>query len=50
MRFDCDGNLYLYELGAGISGEARRVIQYGSDEIIYADKPIEGHLSNFCAK
>ena len=39
-RFDCEGNIYLYEPGAGKSGEARRVIQYRSDEIIYADKLI----------
>ena len=37
MRFDSQGNLYLYEPGAGMSGEPKRVIEYGSDEIIYAD-------------
>ena len=37
MRFDSCGNLYLYEPGAGMSGEAKRVIEFGSDEVIYAD-------------
>ena len=37
MRFDSEGNLYLYEPGSGMSGEAKRVIQYGSDEVIYGD-------------
>ena len=37
MRFDSQGNLYLYEPGAGMSGEPKRVIEYGSDEVIYAD-------------
>ena len=35
MKFDSEGNLYLYEPGAGISGESRHVISLGSDEIIY---------------
>ena len=38
MKFDSKGNLYLYEPGAGMSGEPHRVIQFGSDEIIYDSK------------
>ena len=38
MRFDSEGNLYLYEPGSGISGEPCKVIQMGSDEVIYEDK------------
>ena len=38
MQFDSQGNLYLYEPGAGFSGRARRVIQMGSpDQVVYAD-------------
>ena len=40
MKFDSEGNLYLYEPGAGISGEPHRVIEFGSDEIIYDCKEI----------
>ena len=36
MKFDEKGNLYLYEPGAGMSGEPKRVIEFGSDEVIYA--------------
>ena len=36
MRFDCDGNLFLYE--PGVSGEPRRVIEMGSDEVVYYDE------------
>ena len=35
MKFDSEGNLYLYEPGAGVSGQPRRVLSFGSDEIIY---------------
>ena len=35
MKFYSEGNLYLYEPGTGISGEPHRVIEFGSDEIIY---------------
>ena len=41
MRFDSCGNLYLYERGAGMSGTPKRVIDYASDEIIYADGEID---------
>ena len=37
MRFDSQGNLCLYEPGAGMSGEPRRVIEFGSEEVVYAD-------------
>ena len=35
MKFDSQGNLYLYEPGSGISGVPRKVIEFGSDEIVY---------------
>ena len=38
MKFGSKGNLYLYEPGAGISGEPHRVIELGSDEVIYENK------------
>ena len=38
MKFDSDGNLFLFEPGAGMSGTPRRVIEFGSDEVIYADE------------
>ena len=37
MRSDSQGNLYLYDAGAGMSGIPRRVIQMVSDEVIYGD-------------
>ena len=40
MKFDSESNLYLYEPDAGISGEPRRVTEFGSDEIIYDYKEI----------
>ena len=48
MRFDSCGNLYLYEPGAGMSGIPRKVIELGSDEVIYDDtKPfVEGGKKN----
>ena len=36
MKFDHEGNLYLYEPSAGMSGEPKRVIEFGSDEVVYA--------------
>ena len=33
--------MYLYECGAGMSGSPKRVIDYASDEIIYADGEID---------
>ena len=47
MRFDSEGNLYLYEPGAGMSGQPRRVIEFGSDEVIYADGD---KISDKCSK
>ena len=44
MRFDKFGNLYLYEPGAGMSGEPKRVIEFGSDEIVYANGGVESNL------
>ena len=44
MRFDSCGNLYLYEPGAGMSGEPKRVIEYGSEEVIYATDDVETRL------
>ena len=35
MKFDSQGNLYLYEPGSGISGVPHKVIEFGSDEIVY---------------
>ena len=40
MKFYSEGNLYLHEPGTGISGEPHRVIEFGSDEIIYDCKEI----------
>ena len=37
MKFDKNGNLFLYEPGAGMSGQRKRVIEYGSDDVLYAD-------------
>ena len=37
MKFDKDGNLFLYEPGGGMSGVPKRVIEFGSDEIIYEE-------------
>ena len=37
MKFDEKGNLYLYEPGAGMSGIPKRVIEFGSDEVVYAE-------------
>ena len=36
MKFDHEGNLYLYEPGSGMSGVPKRVIEFGSDEVVYA--------------
>ena len=44
MKFDSEGNLYLYEPGAGMSGEVRRVIKFGSDNIVYADEDVTGSV------
>ena len=46
MKFDSKGNLFLYEPGAGMSGNPRRVIQLGSDEVIYDDSGISGDLAH----
>ena len=46
MKFDSEGNLFLYEPGAGMSGIPRRVIQLGSDEVIYDDSENCGDLSH----
>ena len=41
MHFDSLGNLYLYEPGAGMSGILKRLIKYGSEEVIYADGDVQ---------
>ena len=46
MKFDEKGNLYLYEPGSGMSGIPRRVIAFGSDEVIYAENCLESSNSN----
>ena len=44
MRFDSQGNLYLYKPGAGMSGAPRRVIEFGSNEVVYTDEGDSGKL------
>ena len=46
MKFHSEGNLFLYGPGAGMSGNPRRVIQLGSDEVIYDDNEISGDLAH----
>ena len=42
MKFDKHGNLYLSDPGAGISGIPKRVIQMGSDEVVYSGDDVNG--------
>ena len=50
MQFDCDGNLYVYEPGAGCSGISHKIPQGFSQEDLKSDKSLDCHSSGYVSQ